>query len=92
MKVLGNRILVKKIDPPKPESSLIEVIQFEQEESQFALVLGVGNGPQVDPEVTKGDTVVIKPYSGAPLKVNIKGKDVEAHMLAAEDVLAVVLV
>lgn len=96
MKVLGDRLLIKKIDPPKTTSSLIEVVQYEQEESTYGLVLSVGNGKlrpngkRYPCEAKVGDTVIIRPYSGAPVTVTLKKERVEVHMYQEEDVLAVV--
>jgi chaperonin GroES len=97
MKVMGNRVLVKKLDEPELKSKYIEVISHEKEPGHFALVAGVGpgfhlpSGVVIPIEVHEGDLVILKKYSGAP--VSLKGADdnyEEFHLVDAEDVLAVV--
>lgn len=102
MKVLGNRVLVKRIDDPVLKSSVIEVITLgTQEPGHYAMVAGVGpglkfpSGKIIPIEVKEGDVVLLKKYSGAPVTLrstNAAGEPVseDFHLVDAEDVLAVV--
>jgi len=84
----GPRVLVKRLEEPALKSSLIEVVQMHEEPSQFAVVLATGKLEQGGIEI--GDTVVTKPFVGAPLEVTIEGQTIEAFMLMETDCLAVV--
>lgn len=92
MKVKGPRALVKRLDEMAMKSSLIEVVQYNAAPSQFAYVLAVGDGARLPDgqrrplEFKAGDTVITKPFSGAP--VEFEGEDL--FMLMEDDVLAVV--
>lgn len=88
LKPMGPRVLVKRLDTPALKSSLIEVVQMHEEPSQFAVVLATGKLEQGGIEI--GDTVVTKPFAGAPLEVTIEGQTIEAFMLMEADCLAVV--
>lgn len=102
MRVLGNRVLVKRLEDKALTSSIIEVItQGAQEPSVYALVAGVGpglrlpNGKYNPIECADGDVVILKKYSGAPVMLkstNKEGNQIveEFHLVDAEDVLAVV--
>ncbi len=96
MKILGSRLYVTRLDAPKAASSLIEVVEFNPEQSQYAVVLSVGNGERLKDgtrrpiEISVGDTVIIGKYSGAPLTVKMGENDVEGFIVQEEDVLAVV--
>ncbi len=79
MKVLGPRALVKRITL-ETKSSLIEVVEFSAEPSQFALVLAVGKVP----DVQVGDTVLLTRYCGASINSD------DETMVMADDILAVV--
>ena len=83
---MGPRVLVKRLDESKMQSKYIEVIQHEITPSRFAIVLAVGT---VDPDISVGDTVITKPYSGAPVEILFDGTPLEAYILAEDDVLAV---
>lgn len=96
MKVMGNRILVKRAEEPSLKSSILEIVQFNEtaEPSVYALVFGVGQGRRTSrgtflpiTEVKEGDLVILKKWSGAP--VTIEGESLQ--LVDAEDVLAVVL-
>ena len=89
LKPTGPRVLVKRLDPPKPESSLIEVVSTSVDKpSAFALVLAVGKLEQGGFDV--GDTVILTDYAGAPCAVEIEGERIEAAVVFEKDVLAVV--
>jgi chaperonin GroES len=90
IKVVGSRALVKRLDNPL-ESETIEVVQFAEEPSQFAMVLAVGPGDKLDNgrvipmEVQPGEIVIIKKLCGTP--VLFKGMD--CHFVTRGDLLAV---
>ena len=84
---MGPRVLVKRLDAPALQSSLIEVIQQHEEPSQFAVVLAVGKLEQGGIEI--GDTVVTKGFAGAPLEIIFEGQPLDAFMLMESDCLLV---
>lgn len=90
----GPRVLVKRLDETKLSSSLIQVVQYNESPSQFAVVMAVGDGymkkdgSREPLEVEVGDTVITKPYCGAPITVVFDGVEIEAFLLDAGDVLA----
>lgn len=97
MRVLGNRVLVKRLDEPALKSSYIEVITTEKEPGQFALVAGVGTGRRTEKgimipiDVKVGDLIVLAKYSGAPVRLqNAEGVYEDFQLVDAEDVLAIV--
>lgn len=83
MRVLGNRILVKRLDPPKTKSSIIEVVEMNPDPSQYGKVLGIGI---IEANIKVGDIVLLGQYSGA--RVDLDGQ--EAFVVPVEDVLGVV--
>lgn len=95
MKIIGPRAFVTRLDAPRAQSSLIEVVEFDPEPSQYALVIAVGNGrilrdgSRVPMEVKPGDTVLLGQYSGAPFTVKVGENDVQGWMVTDEDMLAV---
>lgn len=97
MKVLGNRVLVKRLDDQELKSSHIEVVTFgNKEPGHFALVAAVGpglrmpSGKVIPIEVEEGDLVILSKYSGAPVTLkNAVGDREDFHLVDAEDVLAV---
>jgi co-chaperonin GroES (HSP10) len=97
MRVLGNRVLVKRIEDKALQSSIIEVVQFDKEPGHYALVVEVGqgrrlpNGDFIPIECKEGDVVILKKYSGAPVSLTTPaGLHEDFHLVDAEDVLAVV--
>lgn len=92
----GPRVLVLKERTAKPTSSHIEVVSYSDEPSQFALVLAVGDGTlrrdggRNPVEVKPGQRVVVKPQSGAPVRVPFNGEDIDCHLLMEDDVLMVI--
>jgi chaperonin GroES len=97
MKVIGNRVLVKRLDEPSLKSSIIEVISHDKEPGQFAVVAAVGQGQRTPKgtfnpiDVAPGDLVVLSKYSGAPVRLkNDAGVYEDFQLVDAEDVLAVV--
>ena len=97
-RILGARILVKRIDSPTPKSEFLEVVSLDNEPSQFAKVVSVGNGEQLKDgtrrtiEVEVGDTIVTKLYCGTPVTVNLLGGTNENyHIVVEDDVLAILV-
>ena len=89
MRPLGARALVKRMEAPKPTSSLIVVPDtVANAPSQFALVLAVGTLAHGGFDV--GDTVVLSNYSGAPCQIELDGEMLDALIVPESDVLAVV--
>ncbi len=84
---LGDRILVKRLDEAKMQSSIIEVIQDAARPSFFSVVLAVGTG--VRETISVGDTIITKPFSGAPVEVLVDGVLTDAFVITAADALAV---
>lgn len=98
MRVLGNRVLVKRVDEPEVQSRIIEVVSLgKAEPGHYALVVEVGQGLRkrdgsfIPIECEAGDLVILKKYSGAPVTLNAGADRVEEfHLVDADDVLAVV--
>jgi len=96
MKIIGPRAFVTRFEAPRAQSSLIEVIEFDPELSQYAMVVAVGNGvilrdgSRRSMDVNPGDTVLLGKYSGAPFTVTINGNEVEGFIVSEEDMIAVV--
>ncbi len=85
----GPRLLVKRMDAPKPTSSLIEIPDtVDGEASLYALVLAVGT--KCTENVNVADTVILKQYVGAPVTVTLDDETIDALIVMEEDVLAVV--
>ncbi len=86
---MGARVLVKRLEAPKPQSALIHIPESIQDRpSQFALVLAVGKLRHGG--VSVGDMVVLSPYSGAPVTIPFDGEQIEAVIVPEDDVLMVV--
>lgn len=96
MRVMGNRVLVKRLDEPALKSDVIEVVSLDREPGMYAVVAGVGPGRRLqsgefDPlEVSVGDVVILAKYSGAPVTLHKGDKHEEFQIVDGEDVLAVV--
>ena len=89
MRPLGARALVKSLEAPKPASSLIIVPDtVSSAPSNFAVVLAVGTLQQS--EVTVGDTVILKSYSGAPAEIELDGVVLDGLIVPEESILAIV--
>jgi co-chaperonin GroES (HSP10) len=95
MKVMGNRVLVKRAEEPSLKSSVLEIVQFNEntEPSVYAMVFGVGQGRRTSrgtllpiTEVKEGDLVILKKWSGAPVII----EDESLQLVDYEDVLGVV--
>lgn len=86
---MGPRALVKRLEEPKPESSVIVVPDtVGGPPSQYAIVIAVGTLEQGGFDA--GDVVILDNYAGAPCNVEIDGEVVEAVMVSEKNVLAVV--
>jgi co-chaperonin GroES (HSP10) len=88
----GPRLLVKRLDEAKVESTLIIVPETaDVKASQYALVLAIGKLQQGG--VKPGDVVILKDYAGAPVFVKLDGPDgplSECALVMEDDCLAVV--
>jgi co-chaperonin GroES (HSP10) len=96
MKVMGNRVLVKRAEEPSLKSSVLEIVQFNEntEPSVYAMVFGVGQGRRTSrgtflpiTEVKEGDLVILKKWSGAPVTI----ENETLQLVDYEDVLGVVV-
>jgi chaperonin GroES len=89
--VLGARILVKRIETPVVTSALLEVVKLDDEPSQFAIVVSVGNGERREDgtrrplDVEVNDRVITKLYCGTPVTVDC----VDYHIVVEDDILAI---
>ena len=88
---LADRILVKRLDDDEEQKvGGIIIPDTAKEKPQEAEVVAIGpgrleDGKRVEPEVKKGDKVLIGKYSGTEVKL-----DGEEHLiLREEDILAV---
>lgn len=89
---LANRILVKREEVDEQVRGGIIIPDTAKEKPQEAKVIEVGpgrldeDGKRVEPEVKKGDRVLIGKYAGTEVKL-----DGEDHLILREDdVLAVI--
>ncbi len=96
MKVLGGRVVVKRLDMPKLRSSLLEIVEHNPEPSQYGIILFVGNGERLQNgtrrpiDLKPGQTVILRDYSGTPVRVKLNQKEIEAFVVSEDDCLAVV--
>lgn len=81
IKMKGKRSFVKRFESISLESSLIEVIEFNPDQSQFAMILATDH-----PDLKICDHVIIGKYSGSPYTFN----DVEGFIVEEDDVLAII--
>ena len=92
LKPLGDRIVVKQLDPQEKTKSGLVLPDSAKEKPQEAKVIAVGTGRLLDDgsvkplEVKNGDRVLYGKYAGT--EVTIEGTDY--LILREEDVLAVV--
>ena len=85
---LGARALVKRLDEPRPQSTIIIPETIDDKPSKFALVIALGTLKQGGFDV--GDTVVLTDYAGAPCTVDLDGDLIDAVIVSESDVLMVV--
>lgn len=89
---LGDKILVKRVEPETKTKSGIFLPESAKEKPQQAKVVAVGDGKLLDDgkrapfQVKKGDTIIIGKWGGTEVKV----KDEEYLVMSEDDVLAVV--
>ena len=92
LKPLGDRIVVKSLDPQEKTKSGLVVPDTAKEKPQEGKVIAVGPGRLLDEggvkalEVKNGDRVLYGKYSGT--EVSLEGEDY--LILREDDVLAVV--
>ena len=92
LKPLGDRIVVRQLDPQDKTKSGLVVPDTAKEKPQEAKVIAVGTGRLLDDgavkplEIRNGDRVLYGKYSGT--EVSIQGEDY--LILREEDVLAIV--
>lgn len=89
---LGDRLIVKAVEPKEIKKSGIIIPETAKEKPQEGLVVAVGKGKTSDDgkliamEVKAGDTVLYGKYSGTEIKIN----DEEYLIMREEDVLGIV--
>ena len=91
IKPLGDRVLVQALDAKEISKSGIIIPDTAKERPSEGKVVAVGpgrlsdEGKRVDPEVSKGDTVLYGKYSGTEVTVG----DQEYLILRESDILAI---
>lgn len=89
---LGDKILVKRVEPETKTKSGIFLPETAKEKPQQATVVAVGDGRLLDNgkrapfQVKAGDKVIIGKWGGTELKIN----DEELLVLGEDEILAVV--
>lgn len=91
IKPLGDRVVIKKVEPEEKTKSGIVLPGSAKEQPQMAEVLEVGpggmvEGKEVTMEVKKGDRVIFSKYAGTEVK--FEGE--EYTILKQSDILAIV--
>jgi len=92
VKPLGDRILVKRLEPEKAKKGGIIIPDSAKEKPQEAKVIAVGQGKLLEDgkrapfEVKVGDRVFINKYGGTEITIN----DEEHLIVMGEDILAIV--
>jgi co-chaperonin GroES (HSP10) len=90
LKPIGARVVVKRLELPKPESSLIVIPESVSDKpSPYALVLAVGQLQSGGFDV--GDTVILSDYAGVNCVMVLDGESIPAIIVPEGDVLAVVV-
>lgn len=90
LKPLGNRVVIKMIESEETTKSGIILAGNAQEKPQFAEVIEVGPGLEIDGKlekmlVKKGDKVVVNKYAGT----EVKYEGVEYIIVKQDDILAI---
>lgn len=86
---MGPRVLVKRIDAPRPTSSTLIIPEtVDGEKSCYAIVLAVGN--KITENIKVADTVILTAYCGSPVQVLLEGETLDALVVMESDILAVV--
>jgi chaperonin GroES len=75
MRPLGERIVVRRVNPEGISKGGIIIPNNAQEKPQKAIVLEVGpgrteNGDRIKPDVKKGDMVLFAKHAGVELSIN----------------------
>ncbi len=88
---LGDRIIVKAVEPKEIKKSGIIIPETAKEKPQEGLVVATGKGKTEDGklvpmEIKTGDTVLYGKYSGTEIKIN----DEEYLIMNEADVLGIV--
>jgi chaperonin GroES len=89
---LGDRVLVKRLEPAETKKGGIIIPESAQEKPMEATVIAVGTGKVLEDgtkvafEVAKGDRVLIGKYSGTDVKID----DADYLILSQDDILAIV--
>ena len=92
VKPLGDRVLVKRIEPEEKVKGGIIIPDTAREKPLEGKVVSVGagrlddNGKRVSPEVKAGDRVLIGKYAGTEVKIN----DVEHVIVREDEILGVI--
>lgn len=87
MKILGNRILVSKIEEEKKDGFQTVDIQDSFVYKGKVEQLGYENPNEVSPGIDEGDTVLFAKYSPDTQEVDVEGQKMK--IIRVEDVLAV---
>ena len=92
VKPLGDRILVKRLEPEKSKKGGIIIPDSAKEKPQEAKVIALGQGKLLEDgkrspfEVKVGDRVFINKYGGTEITIN----DEEHLIVKEEDILAII--
>ena len=91
IKPLGDRVVIKKVEPEEKTKSGIVLPNSAKEQPQMAEVLEVGpggmiEGKEVTMEVKKGDRVIFSKYAGTEVKFDGE----EYTILKQSEILAIV--
>jgi len=91
IKPLGDRVVIKKVEPEEKTKSGIVLPGSAKEQPQMAEVLEVGpggmvEGKEVTMEVKKGDRVIFSKYAGTEVKFDGE----EYTILKQSEILAIV--
>ncbi len=91
IKPLGDRVVIKKVEPEEKTKSGIVLPGSAKEQPQMAEVLEVGpggivEGKEITMEVKKGDRVIFSKYAGTEVKFD----GVEYTILKQSEILAIV--
>ncbi len=90
-KPLGDRVLVKPLEPKEVKKGEIIIPDTAKEKSQEGKVIEVGRGKMLEDgkvvplEVKKGDRVLYKEYGGTEIKIEAE----KYLILEGEDILAI---
>ena len=92
MKPLGDRVVVKALEPKEVKKGGIIIPDTAKEKPQEGEVVAVGKGKVTDDgklipmEVKVGDKVLYGKYSGTEIKI----EDVEYMIMSQDDVLGII--